>query len=485
MKIYNTLTRQKEEFEAINKDEVLIYVCGLTVQNYSHLGHIRAAINYDVVRRYFEYKGYKVEFVQNFTDINEKIVQRAADEGLSAEELTAKYTKAYLEDIDQVNVKRASKYPKATENIDTIIEMIEKLIEKGYAYEVNGNVYFDVEKFDGYGKLSGRTLEDMQAGARIEVIEEKRNPMDFALWKKAPEGEKDWNSPWGRGWPGWHIECSAMSMKYLAPKFDIHGGGSDLIFPHHENEIAQSQACAGSNSFANYWMHNGSVNLKGEKMSKSLGNFFTTRELLKKYKGEELRYFIITKHYRSPIDFDFEELESTNSAYKRIVNTFLKLNELLDGDKKEENEGKENSLNEFEVILKNSKKAFEEAMDDDFNTAQAIGILHELIKDINRLINNKDFILSEENIVFIKKAYQLLDDFLTILGIKPSEEQEDSYGDSETINNLMTLLLDIREEARQNKNWKMADMIREGLNELGFLVKDTPQGVQWEKDSDK
>ncbi|MEJ6949604.1 cysteine--tRNA ligase [Natronospora cellulosivora (SeqCode)] len=487
MKVYNTLTRKKEEFKPINDDRVMIYVCGLTVQNFSHLGHIRAAVNYDVVRRYLEYKGYDVEFIQNFTDINEKIVQRAVEEGLSPEDLAEKYTKAYLEDIEKLNVKRASKYPKATENMDAIIELVEKLIEKGYAYEVNGNVYFDVEKFDSYGKLSGRTLEDMKAGARIEILEEKKNPMDFALWKKAPEGEKDWESPWGRGWPGWHIECSAMSMKYLGKKFDIHGGGADLIFPHHENEIAQSQACVGPDSFAKYWLHNGAVRLKGEKMSKSLGNFFTTRELLKKYDGSELRYFLLTKHYRSPIDFSFEEIESTNAALKRVLNTINNVNEIINRDlnKQTSEVKKEYKIEQFDSDLIASKTAFEEALDDDFNTAQAIGVLHELIKEINRLINKKDFNLTKSNSDLLMQANYLLNKFLTVLGIKPLEDGRDDFGDSETVNSLMNLLLDVREEARQKKDWDLADMIRNRLNELGVVVKDTPQGVIWEKESDK
>ncbi|HLV10676.1 MAG TPA: cysteine--tRNA ligase, partial [Halanaerobiales bacterium] len=290
LKVYNTLKRKKEAFETLEPGKVRMYVCGLTVQNYSHLGHIRSAVNYDVIRRYLEYKGYMVEYIQNFTDINEKILNRAKEEGLSPEDLAEKYTRSYLEDISNLNIKEAIHYPRATKNIDIIVEMIEELVKKGYAYEKNGNVYFSVDHYTDYGKLSGRNPDEMKAGARLDIVDEKENPLDFALWKKAPEGAKNWDSPWGKGWPGWHIECSAMALKYLGKRIDIHGGGSDLIFPHHENEIAQSESCTGDKPFARYWLHNGPVNLKGEKMSKSLGNFFTTREILKDYTPEELRY---------------------------------------------------------------------------------------------------------------------------------------------------------------------------------------------------
>ncbi len=483
LRVYNTLTKGKEDFKTIKENRVMMYVCGLTVQNYSHLGHIRSAVNYDVIRRYLEYKGYGVTYVQNFTDINEKIVARAKEEGMTTAELAEKYTGAYLDDIEKLNVRRASKYVKATENIDAIIDMIEKLVDRGYAYEADGNVYFSVDKFEGYGKLSGRNLEDMQAGARIEVVEEKKNPMDFALWKKAPEGEKEWESPWGKGWPGWHIECSAMSTKYLGESFDIHGGGSDLIFPHHENEIAQSEACTGKEPFAKYWLHNGSVNLKGEKMSKSLGNFFTTRELLKKFTGPEIRYFLLTKHYRSPIDFTLEEVENARTSMKRIINTINNLERFIDSAIEKGGQTIEIDEEEFVDISAARQKAFEESMDDDFNTARAIGVIHELVKDINKLINVQEFVLTEKSLLLIKEAYSLLNQFMDILGLDLSNNQENN-ADAEIIDKLITLMLDVRGEARDSKNWKLADMIRDGLNNLGFVIKDTPQGVVWERESD-
>lgn len=477
LKIYNTLSRQKEPFIPIEEGKVGIYVCGLTVQNYSHIGHIRSAVVYDVIRRYLQYKGYNVTYVQNFTDINEKIVARAREENLTPEELAEKYTRAYLEDIEQLNVKKASHYVKATENIDAIIHMIETLVAKGYAYEVNGNVYFSVDKYADYGKLSGRSLEDMQAGARIEIVEEKRNPLDFALWKKAPEGEKDWDSPWGRGWPGWHIECSAMSMKYLGESFDIHGGGADLIFPHHENEIAQSEACTGHKPFVKYWVHNGPVNLKGEKMSKSVGNFYTTRELLEKYKGVEIRYYLLTKHYRSPIDFSLEELEEAGTSLKRIINTNNNLKRLLNSKPDTENNNREG---EHLPDLAALRGEFLQAMDDDFNTARAIGVVHDFVTAINRLINAQDFVLTDRNYSFVKEADALFTEFLEILGLNIQDDAQ--MAEEGVYEPLIELLLEVREMARQKKDWAMADRIRDGLNELGIIVRDTPQGVIWEKE---
>ncbi len=486
LRVYNTLSKKKEDFKTIKENMVMMYVCGLTVQNYSHLGHIRSAVNYDVIRRYLEYKGYDVTYIQNFTDINEKIVARAKEEGMTTAELADKYTRSYLDDIERLNVREASQYVKATENIEAIIDMIKKLVDRGYAYEADGNVYFSVDKFDGYGKLSGRNLEDMKAGSRIEVVEEKENPMDFALWKKGPEGEKEWDSPWGPGWPGWHIECSAMSTKYLGDSFDIHGGGSDLIFPHHENEIAQSEACTGKEPFAKYWLHNGSVNLKGEKMSKSLGNFFTTRELLKKFTGTEIRYFLLMKHYRSPIDFSLEEVENSKTSLKRIINTISNLERFMDSEIEKGGQSIEVDKRKFSDLFAARKRTFEESMDDDFNTARAIGVLHELTRDINKLINDQEFILTDKSLTIIEEAYDLLNEFIGILGLDLSSDETNNQknsADEETIDKLMALMLDVREEARSSKNWELADMIRDGLNDLGFIIKDTPQGVVWEKES--
>ena len=371
LEVYNTLTGKREEFKPHNPGEVNMYVCGLTVQNFSHIGHIRSAINYDVMRRYLEYKGYDVNYIQNFTDINEKIVRRAQEEELTPEELSHKYETAYLEDTDSLNLERADSYCRVTDNIDEIIDVVKSLIDKGYAYEADGSVYFSVEDFADYGKLSGRNLEDMEAGARVKVEENKRHPMDFALWKKVDEDtEPSWDSPWGKGWPGWHIECSVMSMKYLDQQIDIHGGGTDLIFPHHENEIAQSEAYSGKKPFAKYWLHNGTVNLKGEKMSKSIGNFYTTRELLDKFTPDEIKYFLLTKHYRSPIEFSLKEVEKARKSLDKLINTRKNMERLLEKNP----EGIDNFAHEdFIDKIKKRRQEFEEAMDNDFNTAQAIG----------------------------------------------------------------------------------------------------------------
>src|SRR6056297_1615678 len=343
LKVYNTLSREKEVFEPVKEGLVNMYVCGLTVQNYSHIGHIRSAINYDVIRRYLEYRGYDVTYVQNFTDINEKIIARAEEEGLKPLELAEKYTKAYLDDISQLNIKDADYYCNATDHISDILDMVKTLIDKGYAYEANGSVYYSVEKFKDYGKLSGRNISGMKAGSRVEISDEKKDPMDFAIWKNVEDEEIYWESPWGKGWPGWHIECSAMSMKYLGDSFDIHGGGTDLIFPHHENEIAQSEAYSGEKPFVKYWLHNGTVNLKGEKMSKSLGNFFTTRELLEKFQPDSLKYFLLTKHYHNPIDFSLEEIENTGKSLNKLLDTAGHLKNLLKKDI--ENDRNSNNVN--------------------------------------------------------------------------------------------------------------------------------------------
>ncbi len=480
LRVYNTLSGQKEEFQPVEKGRVKMYVCGLTVQNYSHLGHIRSAINYDVIRRYLEYKGFKVTYIMNFTDVNEKIVARAKEEGLKPMELAEKYAGAYLEDIEQLNIKPATEYVKATENIDQIVRMVETLIEKGYAYEADGNVYYSVDRFADYGKLSGRSLDEMEAGARIEVLEDKKNPMDFALWKKVDDDEEIyWDSPWGRGWPGWHIECSAMSMEYLGSSFDIHGGGTDLIFPHHENEIAQSEACSGVKPFAKYWIHNGTVNLKGEKMSKSLGNFFTTRELLKKFNADEIRYFLLTKHYHSPIDFSLEEINQARVSLNKLLNTVKNMERIL--ELKEYTLPKKLFTHEdFVDRLKSRREQFEEAMDDDFNSARAIGVLHELAKDINSFINSPEFSLNETTQLLVKEGYDLFHKLAEIMGLK-LESTSLIHDEGEVVDDLMDFILKIREAAREEKNWAIADRIRDGLQDLGFDIKDTPQGPGWER----
>ncbi|OEG62689.1 MAG: cysteine--tRNA ligase [Halanaerobium sp. MDAL1] len=475
LKVYNTLTGQKEKFETVEAGKVKMYVCGLTVQNYSHIGHIRSAINYDVIRRFLEYLGYEVDYISNFTDINEKIVKRAEEEGITPSELADKYANAFLEDIREFNIKPADKYLRVSENIDQIIEMVKTLIEKGYAYEVNGNVYFRVESFEDYGKLSGRSLDEMQAGARIAVNEEKENPLDFGLWKKVEAGE-GWDSPWGEGWPGWHIECSAMSMKRLGATFDIHGGGVDLIFPHHENEIAQSEAYSGK-KFVNYWLHNGTVNLSGEKMSKSQGNFFTSREVLKEFPAQTVRYFLLSRHYRSPIDFSYEKLEEAETSLQRIENARRQLAKVLnlDIESAEDNEGNENFFTKV-VELKDS---FAAALNDDFNTAEAIGVLHDLVGEINSFLNQKDFTLNEKNFAVLEETEEIFLELAEILGLK-FELNKAPGADDKLVDPLISLLLELRDRARDNKNWEEADLIRDRLQEIGVEVTDTPRGTEWE-----
>lgn len=475
LKVYNTLTGQKEKFETVEAGRVKMYVCGLTVQNYSHIGHIRSAINYDVIRRFLEYLGYEVDYISNFTDINEKIIKRAEEEGITPAELADKYANAFLEDIREFNIKPADKYLRVSENIDEIIEMVKTLIEKGYAYEVNGNVYFSVESFEDYGKLSGRSLDEMQAGARIAVNEEKENPLDFGLWKKVEAGE-GWDSPWGEGWPGWHIECSAMSMKRLGATFDIHGGGVDLIFPHHENEIAQSEAYSGQ-KFVNYWLHNGTVNLSGEKMSKSQGNFFTSREVLKEFPAQTVRYFLLSRHYRSPIDFSYEKLEEAETSLQRIENARRQLAKVLslDINSAEENEQNKNFFTKVVEI----KDSFVAALNDDFNTAEAIGALHELVGEINSYLNQKDFTLNEKNFAVLEETEEIFLELAEILGLK-FELKNTSGIDDELVDPLISLLVELRDRARENKNWEEADLIRDRLQEIGVEVTDTPRGTEWE-----
>lgn len=479
LKVYNTLTGKKEEFIPLKKGEVKMYVCGLTVQNYSHIGHIRSAINYDVIRKYLEYKGFKVTYVQNFTDINEKIVRRAREEKMESQELAKKYTRAYLEDIDRFNIKRADIYCNATEAIDKMQEVIRKLIDKGYAYEVNGNVYFNVNKFKDYGKLSGRNIEEMEAGARVKINEEKKHPLDFALWKKPEEKEVvQWDSPWGKGWPGWHIECSAMILKYLGEKIDIHGGGTDLIFPHHENEIAQSEASTGEKPFVKYWLHNGTVNLKGEKMSKSVGNFYTAREILKEFNPEEVRFFLLTKHYHNPIDFSYEEVENSSKNLDKIFNTVNQVNKLYRKSIDKQERGVKISDLKIEEKIKKYRKEFEKAMDNDFNTAEAIGVLNNLVSDTNSFINHKDFILIQEISEKLGEVLELFNDILNVLGIEFKKKEEIKY--NQKFKDLVNYILDIRENARNNKDWELADKIRDDLRDMGIEIKDTPDGVEWE-----
>ena len=485
IKVYNTLTDQKEDFVPVEEGRVRMYVCGLTVQNYSHVGHIRSAVNYDVIRRYLQYKGYDVLFVMNFTDVNEKIIRRAREEELTPEELAGKYTRAYLEDIDRMNILRADAYCTATVNIEQIINFISRLVEKGYAYEAEGNVYFSVEKYEDYGKLSGRKLEEMEAGSRVSVQKEKKHPQDFALWKKVPQDMQQqeevqvWDSPWGPGWPGWHIECSAMAVKFLGQKIDIHGGGTDLIFPHHENEIAQSEACFSQSPFVKYWLHNGTVDIKGEKMSKSLGNFFTTRELLKKFSADQVRYFLLTKHYHSPLEFSLEEVENSAVSFERIENIYNTLQHLT--ARVPDKSDLSFATGSFLEMLSKASSSFEAAMDDDFNTAKALGEVHNFIGEINSLVNDPQFELTEETAFILNKAYRLLKKILSVLGFQlatAGREQEDRV-EGEFSEKLLDFIFQIREKAREEENWQQADNIRDRLSELGITIRDTAHGPVW------
>ncbi|KHO61963.1 cysteinyl-tRNA synthetase [Thermoanaerobacter sp. YS13] len=465
MKLYNTLSRTKEEFEPLNDKIVNMYVCGPTVYNYIHIGNARAFIVFDTVRRYLEYKGYKVNYVQNFTDIDDKIIKRAQEENVTTKEVAEKYIDEYFKDADNLGIKRATVHPKATEHIEDIIEFIKILIDKGYAYVVNGNVYFETAKFKDYGKLSQKNIEELQAGARIEINEEKKNPLDFVLWKAQKPGEPAWDSPWGKGRPGWHIECSAMSTKYLGKTLDIHAGGPDLVFPHHENEIAQSEAAYGQ-PFSKYWMHIGYLNINNEKMSKSKGNFFTVREITKKYNPEILRLFMLMAHYRSPINFSLDLMEQAKSAYERLLNAMANLKHLFTACKEKE-------LNEEEKRIKEKfeeyKKEFEEAMDDDFNTADAISILFEIAKTANTNLSGNS---SKKLVEYILDMFLKLSE---VLGLS-YRGVETELNDEEIL-----ALIEERQKARKEKNWKLADEIRDRLREKGIILEDTPEGVRWKR----
>lgn len=472
MLIYNTLTRRKEEFKPREDNKVYIYVCGPTTYNYIHMGNARPLVFFDTVRRYFIHKGYEVYYIQNFTDIDDKIINRAREEGEDALALAARFIDEYYKDADALNVKRADVHPRVSEHMEDIVSMIQTLVEKGFAYVIEGNVYFDVSKFKDYGKLSGRSLEDMQAGARVEVDHRKINPMDFALWKAAKPGEPAWESPWGKGRPGWHIECSAMSLKYLGPEFDIHGGGYDLIFPHHENEIAQSEAATGK-TFARYWMHNGFITVNEEKMSKSLGNFFLVREVLDKFPPELVRFYLLSTHYRRPLDFDYDKLAASSRGLERIKTSIRLLYEALE---KGAGGGGETGMT---ARLEEIKEAFCSAMDDDFNTALAIGALFDLAREVNSRLREGTCSCGE-----LEKAKELFHFFNDVLGIFKTggagklllEKGTDKDNLSEK---LIKLVLDIRQEARKNKDFKTADRIRDSLKEMGIIVEDTPQGPRW------
>ena len=463
MRIFNTMTRQKEEFIPNNPDEVKIYACGPTVYNYIHIGNARPLCVFDVLRRYLEYRGYNVKFVQNFTDVDDKIIKRANEEGITFEEVSKKYIEEFWTDANGLNFKKASVHPKATENIDEIINIIKTLEEKGYAYAVDGDVYFRTLKFKEYGKLSHQPIEDLQSGARIAIGEKKENPLDFALWKAAKEGEPDWDSPWGKGRPGWHIECSAMNKRFLGDTIDIHCGGQDLIFPHHENEIAQSE-CANGCTFSKYWMHNGYINVDNVKMSKSLGNFKTVREIANVYGYEVIRYFLISSHYRSPINYSLEIIEQCKSALERLYTCRESLDFALKNAK---------DIPDDEELIKklnSHREQFITAMDDDLNTADGVAAVFELVKDINTSILDKEV---SKNVC--QTAAAVFDELCDVLGILYNRKNNDVDSDIEA-------LIEERQQARANKDWATADRIRDELKAKGIILKDTPQGVTWTKE---
>ena len=465
MKIFNTMTAKKEEFVPMDKNEVKIYACGPTVYNYIHIGNARPLCVFDVLRRYLEYRGYNVKFVQNFTDIDDKIIKRANEEGTPYDVISKKYIEEFWTDANGLNFKKATVHPKATENIDEIIKLISTLVEKGYAYQAENDVYFRTLKFKEYGKLSHQPIEDLESGARIAIGEIKEDPLDFALWKGAKPGEPYWDSPWGRGRPGWHIECSAMNRKYLGNTIDIHCGGKDLVFPHHENEIAQSE-CANGCTFANYWMHNGYINVDNVKMSKSLGNFKTVREIANVYGYEVIRYFLISSHYRSPINYSLDIIEQCKSALERLYTCRDSLDFAI------KNAAEETKENDAELIaeLDKRREQFITAMDDDLNTADGLAAIFELTKDINTKILDHDV-----SKAVCEHAAKLYDELCNVLGILYNRKEN-------TLDSDIEALVEKRQEARKNKDWATADKIRDELKAKGIILKDTPQGVTWTKE---
>ncbi|ASJ10742.1 cysteine--tRNA ligase [Thermococcus sp. P6] len=471
IRVYNTLTRRKEEFRPIREGEVRMYVCGPTVYDYTHLGHARTYIAFDVIRRYLEHRGYTVLMVMNFTDIDDKIIRRARETGEDPRELAERFLRYFLEDMASLRVKPADVYPRVTEHIDDIIDFVRKLQEKGYAYEGSDGVYFEVGKFGDYGKLSGIRLEDLRKGARVEPGEGKKNPEDFALWKKAKPGEPKWESPWGEGRPGWHIECSTMSTKYLGESFDIHGGGNDLIFPHHENEIAQTEACTG-HEWVRYWLHTGFLMVNGEKMSKSLGNFVTVREMLRRYDPEVIRLFVLQRHYRSPLDYTEEGMEHAKNNLERLYNTLENIRVAM----KEADISFRWEKEEFEAYesIRNARKKFYEAMDDDFNTAEALKAVFEASTAVNRYLSDVE--RPKESI--LRKAMEFFKAVSEIFGLFEDYFRERKAENEEAF---IELLVEVRSRLRRERNFELADEIRARLRELGIQLEDTPKGTVWKR----
>ncbi|MGE0156880.1 MAG: cysteine--tRNA ligase [Geobacter sp.] len=482
LRLYNTLTGQKEPFVPQVPGKAGMYVCGVTVYDYCHIGHARAGIVFDVIYRYLQYAGYDVTFVRNYTDIDDKIINRANQEGTDYRTIADRYIAAFDEDMGRLGLKKPTLEPKATDHIDDIIAIIEKLIANGHAYEAAGDVYFAVETFDHYLKLSKRNLEDMQAGARVEVDERKKNPMDFALWKGSKPGEPWWQSPWGKGRPGWHIECSAMSMRFLGPSFDIHGGGKDLVFPHHENEIAQSE-CANGCQFVKYWLHNGFVNINSEKMSKSLGNFFTIREVLELFDAEVLRFFILQAHYRSPLDYSDQNLREAQAGLTRIFEALAALDEALAGPSG--NGPAAPSLAELQEKAQQLLPRFTEAMDDDFNTAQALGVIFDLVRTLNRYLAEagQPDETGRQTLTTIRNAFADMGQVLGLFCSNPAQwlaaREADKAGQLTITPDEIEALIAERAQARKDKNFKRSDEIRDQLLANNIQLLDTPQGTSW------
>lgn len=472
--VYNTMTRQKEVFNPVTPGEAKMYVCGVTPYNHPHIGNARPFVTWDVIRRYMKHVGYKVTYVQNFTDVDDKIINTSNGEGVSWDIIANRYIDSYFEVMDALGVQRADIYPRVSTHIDDIIAMIQTLIDKGYAYELDGDVYYSVEKFGHYGELSGRTLDDMEAGARIEVDGRKKNPMDFALWKAAKPGEPYWESPWGNGRPGWHIECSAMSQKYLGTEFDFHGGGSDLIFPHHENEIAQSEGCSGQHPAVRYWLHNGFITINSEKMSKSLNNFFLVKDILEQYSPDALRYFLLSTHYRSPLDFSDERLEEANKSLERLstaIENLLYLEKCEPG-----------SCDEAQRLLEKAKayeEEFEDAMSDDFNTALATSSMFGLAKEINiyyQAVTSREGVVCQEAIAEVKRIFKFMTD---VIGVLEKAWEGNMGANAAEYEELMQVILSVRQACREQKQWALADCIRDRLAEIGITIEDSPQGARW------
>ena len=476
IKVYNTMTREKEVFKPITPGEVKIYVCGVTPYNHPHIGNARPAVTWDVIRRYLQYIGYKVTLIQNFTDVDDKIINKANAEGTTWKVISDRYIDAYFKVIDALGVRRADKYPRVSEHMDDIIKMVKTLIEKGHAYVLGHDVYYDISTFKDYCKLSGRNVDDMLAGARVEVNTGKRNPGDFAVWKGAKPGEPAWDSPWGKGRPGWHIECSAMSIHYLGDTFDFHGGGSDLIFPHHENEIAQSEGCTG-HPFVHYWLHNGFITINQEKMSKSLNNFFLVKDVLEKYSGDALRYFLLSTNYRSPLDFSDDRLEEAETNMDRLSEVIERVKELsaLKGTEKTE------ASEALRAAAEKAMKDFHAAMDDDFNTGLASSTIFELAKAFNiyyAAVQGGTAVDADA----VALAAKNLKEIMGVLGILEDAWSKKKNGaSSKDFEDLMQIVLDIRQEARKAKQYAIADQIRDKLGAMNIVIEDTPTGARWKK----